>query len=245
LTVTAPPRPPRPDESEALIEEARRRARRRRRWYGLCLLLALGLGLGLYLAVGRNGGSGGGQPASSARTSRQPPSSAKERQQIAQVAARFIIGEAGLVAPGLGWAMNGLGLWWTDDGGQHWRAIAPPDVRAMGDVVARVDDVAGVDDRHLWLAVADVRGTKEVSGSTRHMAIERSQDGGRSWQPVIPPGCYGCGGAHLSFLDARHGFALTGIQPQPRLYVTGDGGRSWQRRASNATFVGPLRFLSA
>jgi photosystem II stability/assembly factor-like uncharacterized protein len=182
---------------------------------------------------------------SSARPSRQPPSNGKQRQQIAQVGARYIIGEAGLAGPGLGWAMNGLGLWWTADGGQQWTAIAPPDVRAIGDVVARVDDVAAVDDRHIWLAVADVRGAKEVAGSTRHMALERSQDGGRSWQSVIPPGCYGCGGAHLSFLDTRHGFALTGIQPQPRLYVTGDGGRHWQPRATDATFVGPIRFQSA
>src|SRR5262245_26728422 len=49
LTVTAPPRPPRPSDPvthgefdalvEALIEEARRRARRRRRRYGASILL--------------------------------------------------------------------------------------------------------------------------------------------------------------------------------------------------------------
>ena len=35
MTVAAPPRPPQGDETEALIEEARRRARRHR-WYALC-----------------------------------------------------------------------------------------------------------------------------------------------------------------------------------------------------------------
>jgi photosystem II stability/assembly factor-like uncharacterized protein len=222
----------------------RRRARRRRRWYGVCILFALGFGAGLFLAVDGCGGSLGGPPPTSARPSREPLSNAKQRQQIAQVGSRFVIGDAGLVAPGLGWAMNGLDLWWTDNGGKNWRAIAPADVRATRNVLGHVVDVAAVDDSNIWLAVADVPGDQEVNGSTRHMEIERSQDGGKSWQSVIPPGCYGCGAAHLRFLDSQHGFALTKLGTQSRLYVTSDGGRQWQPRATDATFFGPIRFLS-
>jgi photosystem II stability/assembly factor-like uncharacterized protein len=243
VTVIAPPRPPQSGETEALIEEARRRARRRRRWYGVCLLL-VSLGVGLYFAVGRGGGSGGRAP-TSARPGRQPPSQAEQRQQIARVGARYVVGEAGLVGPGLGWAMNGLGLWWTRDAGAHWRAIAPPPVAATGDVVARVVDIAAVDDDHIWVAAADIQGSKVVHGSTRHMAIERTTDGGRTWKSVVPPGCYGCGGAHLSFLDVRQGFALVGDQPRPRLYETSDGGAGWRLVPSDVSFTGPIGFVSA
>jgi hypothetical protein len=59
VTVEAPPRPPSPDEAEAVIEEARRRARRRRLGYAAALLLAALLGGGLYLGF-HGGGSGGG-----------------------------------------------------------------------------------------------------------------------------------------------------------------------------------------
>lgn len=58
MTVTAPPRPPGPDELEALIEEARRRARRRRRGYALVVGLAVLVGLVVYSFVARGAGSG-------------------------------------------------------------------------------------------------------------------------------------------------------------------------------------------
>ena len=75
MTVVAPPRPPRPDDREALIEEARRRARRRRWGYGLALLFLLALGLGLYFG-GRHGGgfaqTGRGSAGPADRAGRDP-----------------------------------------------------------------------------------------------------------------------------------------------------------------------------
>src|SRR5437660_1245691 len=132
MTVTAPPRPPEPparDDLEALIEEARGRARRRRLWYGACAALAL-LSGGLAWFLGHNGGggptgrAGSGLEPSSARPSAQP----KPPPQFVRVARGYTAAEAGLVAPGAGWAMNGLGLYWTHDNGDHWRRITPPDV---------------------------------------------------------------------------------------------------------------------
>jgi photosystem II stability/assembly factor-like uncharacterized protein len=243
VTVGAPPRPPRPDELEALIEEARRRARRRRWGYGIALLLA-GAALGLYFGIGRggNGGSGSGRPGPAPAA--QSP--AQEARRIVQVGARTTIGEAGLVAPNLGWAMNGLALWWTRDGGGHWRVMTPPQVASTGDVVARVVDIAAVDDRHVWISGADIQGDKLVNGSTRHMAIERTRDGGRTWQASIPPGCLGCAGADLSFVDARTGFALVVAAPHDRrLFETRDGGASWTRVAGNIPPAGPMRFVNA
>ena len=61
MSVTSPPRPPRPSEPvthgefdalvEALIEEARQRARRRRRRNGAYVLLAVALGIGIYAGI--------------------------------------------------------------------------------------------------------------------------------------------------------------------------------------------------
>lgn len=66
MTVTAPPRPPRPSDPvnreevealvEALIEEARQRARRRRRRYAGSALLALLVALAAYVGFARGGG---------------------------------------------------------------------------------------------------------------------------------------------------------------------------------------------
>jgi photosystem II stability/assembly factor-like uncharacterized protein len=244
VTVAAPPRPPSHDELEALIEEARRRARRRRWAYGLFLLLA-GVAVGLYFGIGHggNGGSGrhaNGGPAPAAETP------AQEAQRIIRVGERTVIGEAVLVAPDLGWAMNGLGLWWTRDGGSDWRVMTPPEVASSGDVVARVVDIAAVDDTHVWISAADVQGTKIVNGSTRHMVIERTRDGGKTWQASIPPGCYGCGGAHVSFVDTQNGFALAAAsQNRQFLFATHDGGATWRRVGGNVPWSGPIRFVNA
>ena len=237
MNVVAPPRPPAPEDLDALIEEARRRARRRRLAYGLCLL-CLGVAAGLYFGINRGGGAGGDRHVAHGPGPAPP---AAEAREIARVGARTVIGEAGLIAPGLGWAMNGLGFWWTRDGGAHWRTITPPQVRASGDVVARVFDVAATDDDHIWIAAADIAGGRQG----RHMAIERTSDGGKTWQSTVPAGCDVCAGAHLSFVDDRTGFALAGARPSPRLYETGDGGVSWRVVRSNVSFTGPIRFATA
>jgi photosystem II stability/assembly factor-like uncharacterized protein len=239
VSVAAPPRPPVTDEPEALIEEARRRARRRRRGYGICLLVFLGAGLGLYFGSGHGGGSSRVGRESAGHRAGSP---AEEAQRIVQVGARTIIGEADLVEPGVGWAMNGLGLWWTHDGGTRWRTITPPQIRATGDVVARVVDIASVGDDRIWIAAADIAGRE---GLARHMAIERTRDGGRTWESVIPPGCDACAGAHLSFLDADRGYALIGAQSGPRLYETRDGGRVWQKVQSDVSITGLIRFVTS
>src|SRR5438874_898662 len=123
MTLTAPPRLPRSrrtDDPEALIEEARRRARRRRAASAVTALLLLGGGLGAFVAFG---GGGGSKRGGLAGTHGRPVTRGEELRQIERAAAQSTIVEAGLVAPGVGWAMNGLDLWWTQDDGRHWRAI--------------------------------------------------------------------------------------------------------------------------
>ena len=79
MTVTAPPRPPRPSDPvthgefealvEALIEEARQRARRRRRRNVAVVTLVALVGVALFAVLGRSAQSQSASPALSARSS--------------------------------------------------------------------------------------------------------------------------------------------------------------------------------
>ena len=79
MTVTAPPRPPRPSDPvthgefdalvEALIEEARQRAQRRRRRNGAVVTLVALVGVALFALLGRSAQSQTASPALSARSS--------------------------------------------------------------------------------------------------------------------------------------------------------------------------------
>ena len=252
MSATAPPRRPRretpgpsalPDPDSALIEEARRRARRRRLGYVAIVALAA-LGVGLFLAL-HNGGDG---PARHGRTPagagpKPAPQAGRQQDETVFAATPKIVGEAGLAAPGVGWAINGLGLYWTRDDGLHWRLITPPDVMEIGDAVARIGEIVYLAPGHIWLVASDVRGASSVGGSTRHVALELTSDGGRTWQSVILPGCYACGETHLSALGPRRGYALAAAEHVSRLYATVDGGTTWKQVA----FVpvdGPLAFSS-
>lgn len=240
----APPRAPhtRPahDELEALIKEARRRARRRRAAIAAVLLAAVGAGV--FFAIG---GGGGSTPPGAGSGSGGPAARTSEAEQIQRAAQRATIVEAGITG-GVGWAMNGLGLWLTADGGKQWLATLPPHVAAIGDAVARIDEIQFVDPSHGWISASDTIGGIVPPGgaSLRHMEIDRTSDGGKTWQWSIPPGCAAsCGGAHLSFLNRRDGYALTGVTPEPRLYWTSDGGGTWKQIARPA-FSGAIVFLN-
>ncbi len=79
MTVTAPPRPPRPSDPvthgefdalvEALIEEARQRGRRRRRRNGAIVTLVALVGVALFALFGRSAQSQSASPALTARSS--------------------------------------------------------------------------------------------------------------------------------------------------------------------------------
>jgi photosystem II stability/assembly factor-like uncharacterized protein len=244
VIVETPPRAPEADELEALMKEARRRARRRRAGYALAVLVASGAAAALFSIF--SGGSPPKQGRSGAGQGQQAML-AQEVQRIERAARRSTIGDSGLMAPGFGWAMNGIGIWLTQDGGRRWRAIAPPHVLAIGDPVARIEQVQFVDRTHGWISASDVIGGIVPPGhaSLRHMEIDRTVDGGRTWRWSIPPGCASvCGGAYLSFLDARHGYVLAYSQPWPgpRLYQTSDGGAAW-KLVARPPFGGPIVFV--
>jgi hypothetical protein len=206
---------------DPLIAEARRRARRRRLAWAAAAIV---IGGGMASAALHRGGGG--------------PSAAAERRSLVRVGARTTISEAGVVAGGGVWAMNGIGLWYSLDGGTRWRTITPPRVRGQ-DVVARILQVEFADPQHGWASGADIPGARvQRHGSTRYSMLFRTTDGGRSWFHPRES-CAACGGT-LSFLDRNAGFTLVGMT----LFRTGDGGVTWTRVA-HAPFQGWIEFTSA
>jgi photosystem II stability/assembly factor-like uncharacterized protein len=235
--VRAPPplQPPQGSDPEALIEEARRRARKRRVVSAAIILLVGAAALAAVLA-GRGGHAGG--PTTGPGSPTLPPRSAEQRE-IEQAAKHATLVEAGLLAPRVGWAMNGLGAWLTLDGGKRWRVIVPPHVRSMGDAVARIIQIEFADERDGWISATDLR----VHSEERHGEVDRTTDGGRTWQTVTPYDRVSIAGAQLSFLDARRGFALTGANRRMRLYRTADGGVTWTLVGA-PPFNGAIVFLN-
>jgi photosystem II stability/assembly factor-like uncharacterized protein len=212
---------------DPLIGEARRRARRRRLALLVVALAGAGAGIGVWRLTG-------GAPAST------PVANAA---RITAVARTTFIGDAGL-SGGVGWSMNALGFWVTRDGGSTWITATPKHVRAAGDVFARIDQVEFIDRDHGWLTAGDVFGgfpLPKNAPTWRHMEIDRTTDGGRTWHASAPPGCLqACGETHVSFLDPKAGFAIA----SKGLFATHDGGATWTR-VSRPPFVGPIDFLDA
>jgi hypothetical protein len=233
--LVAPPNSAAPAGSvEALIEEARQRARKRRLAYAAIVLAVAAVALA---AVFAGGGGHAGSP-TTGPAPRTPPSRSAEQHVIERMADHATLVEAGLLARGMGWAMNGLGAWMTLDGGADWHAIAPPHVRSMGDAVARIIQIEFADTRHGWISATDLR----VHNEDRHGEIDRTTDGGRTWQIGTPHDRLPIAGAQLSFLDARHGFALTVADRRTRLYRTADGGVTWTVVGA-PPFNAPIVFL--
>jgi photosystem II stability/assembly factor-like uncharacterized protein len=219
----APPKLPPADDREALIREARSRQRRRQLLFAAGAAVAAAVGLSLWAAIpGRDdhahGGGGGG--ASASRGSGN--------------AGRVPIAEVG-TSGGVTWAINGIGMWLTTDGGRTWRRSLPPHVAAVGDVIARVPQVQFVDRRHGWLLAVDVRGGLQP-GRRRHAELDWTSDGGRTWHWTMPRGC--CG--PFSFVNRRLGF----FAGEKHLFETRNGGATW-RPVSGTYYGGNPTFVDA
>jgi len=225
MSVVSPPEPPRPDELEALIREARARQRRRRLISAAAVAVIAAASLSAWAAV-----PGLGRGSSS-------------HDRSADVAASRGIDDAGRVpivevgtSGGVTWAINGLNMWLTTNGGRTWRASAPQHVRDMGDVIARVQQVDFLDRRHAWLLAVDVSGGLHPAYA-RHAELDWTSDGGHNWHWTMPPGC--CG--DVSFATPRRGFFLG----RSRLFSTTDGGRSWTPVARTPFRWGVPTFVDA
>jgi hypothetical protein len=189
---------------------------------GVALVAAAGLSV--WAAIpGRGGTDRGGNGRGAAAASRGIDNAG--RVQIVEV------GTSG----GVTWAINGVGMWLTTNGGRSWRASAPRHVHEMGDLIERVQQVRFLDRRHGWLLAVDVAGGLRPAWR-RHAEFDWTSDGGRTWHWTIPNGC--CG--PFSFVNRRLGF----FSGSNRLYETRNGGASW-RPVGGRFFGGPLTFVDA
>jgi photosystem II stability/assembly factor-like uncharacterized protein len=116
----------------------------------------------------------------------------------------------------VGFTTNGGGkpvarVYWTSDGGAHWRATVPP--------VGRAGQVSFVDGRTAWL-VGTARG---VIGSPFDRLV-RTTDAGRHWRNVKLP--FDAQNYRLDAVSATVAFAVG--QARAALLRTTDGGRTWR-----------------
>jgi photosystem II stability/assembly factor-like uncharacterized protein len=188
------------------------------------------------------GGSGGGVPnGPTATTSPRPQVSAGASHGQAVRARLDRIGEAEMVAGKRGWALLGLGLYWTDDGGREWRQITPP--------LPHPVELRGAyfrDRRHGW-ALAE-----EGTEGAEHQVIFSTADGGRRWlrtplriERLLLPAA----SVSFSALDDRRVFALVERSGDTAsnfgiLFFSGDGGRSWRQIKPNPPQAGEIAFES-
>jgi photosystem II stability/assembly factor-like uncharacterized protein len=216
-----PPVPPAP------VEQLRRRVRQRRQRRGAlagALVVALA-GVTLWAVAPFGTASRSVETGNVPTTLTSPTTFAGPPSTVTPVPTDAApVGEMHLLSPTVGYAVNGLGLYVTDDAGAHWRDVKPPDTY---DPVGHMGAIAMPDANHI---------VTSWSLNSFPYTYFRSADGGRTWTPDVhcesgqcPPG------TAFSFIDARHGWALGGDTVTGTLYATTDGGATW-------TTVGPTPF---
>jgi photosystem II stability/assembly factor-like uncharacterized protein len=180
----------------------------------------------LTVALGAASGCGGGN---SATTSGGASTADARRTEIAAAreAAEFRDEYAGaeLVSGERGWARTHGGVYWTDDGGLHWREITPP-----GDPGA-IDGVYFRNPRQGWA------GAEEGSEGENKVVLFATADGGRSWRrtPVEVEGLATiAAGVSFAALGQRRVFALVAESTDTassigHLFTSGDAGRRWHQ----------------
>jgi photosystem II stability/assembly factor-like uncharacterized protein len=107
-----------------------------------------------------------------------------------------------------------------------------------------------VDKQHGWMSVILDSDPASLAKGGHHFEIDRTTDGGRTWHWSLPPGCFAtCSASTISFLDARHGFALAWWATSGdrhsgmKLFRTDDGGSTWQL-VSRPSVGGQINFLN-
>ena len=199
---------------DPLIAEAKRRMRRRR-LVATAALLAVAAGTVVWAAV--PSGKPGETPAvGQLHFSAHAPSGPVEW-----------VGTGG----GVAWAGTYRNLWLSTNGGRTWGRSTPPHLTDVG--ATSLGDVQFVDSRHGWLS----SNTVNTAAHTSHRwEIDRTTDGGRTWQASTPPDCKQCNFGNLSFFDATRGYVFawastpTYASPNARtkLFSTSDGGATWK-----------------
>lgn len=130
----------------------------------------------------------------------------------------------------------------TTDGGATWRKERVP---GYGQFLS----VAFVGPRGWLVASRCAPGDAFAACDLDHRALLRTDDGGRTWQPISEtPGVVP---ERMQWLDAKHGFATSFVLTEPEsrsdilaLYRTSDGGKEWTRIEAAPQSVEQMHFAS-
>jgi photosystem II stability/assembly factor-like uncharacterized protein len=229
------PAPPGQEIAAGVIEDARARQRKHR---GIAVALIVAAAVAASLIVGFVGGggdslagghhAGGSGAGGAAHASDQAPAPASLRMPPH-------IGEFGLLAPRIGWAVNGIGFFITRDGGRRWRAARVPNLN--GDILAELYATASPAPSAVVLSFTTGSSTYDrlcpgaPGPAIGAGALAISTDSGRRWRATPLPACELA--SSLSFLNPRAGFALVHQSPTRQvIYATTDGARNWHRRGT-------------
>ena len=125
------------------------------------------------------------------------------------------VDQAGSMRSGGIWAVAGPYLLTSTDNGATWRA---GDFPSPGGPVP-VEPVYVLDQDHAWAiasagldpALSAGSGAAGTAAAGVPFLVDRTSDGGRSWQEAPVSGDFGCDTATLSFVDANIGFIMCSV----------------------------------
>jgi photosystem II stability/assembly factor-like uncharacterized protein len=230
--------PPPLDVEAGVIDDARARHRRER--WGAAAIAAVGLGIGLLFGLG--GGGGGPSTRHQARSGGAPGASGQRSlRPLAMIARPQHVTEFGLLAPGVGWAINDGGFYLTRDGGRSWGVLAGaantasankavPGFGLAGDLTVQTGASSSPSPNVLALSFLNTRIRPSCANrlfpATGELVL--SADTGRTWATHVLPGCHFA--TSLSFVDSRLGYAvLAPTAHDSELLRTTDSGVRWTR----------------
>jgi photosystem II stability/assembly factor-like uncharacterized protein len=105
-------------------------------------------------------------------------------------------------------------IYWTSDGGLHWRFTVPP--------AGRIGPQSLVDGRTAWLA-----GTPRGNIRARFNRVYVTTDAGRHWRVATLP--FDAQNYQLDAVSGTDAYAVGGPSLRASLFRTSDGGRTWRR----------------
>jgi photosystem II stability/assembly factor-like uncharacterized protein len=260
MTVQTPSTPPDPspsggDGAEAgVIEDARARQQRHRRSGSLAAALLVGIAALVLTSGGGGGHTGSGAHADGGASASGPATANGDSSAGAAIsAAPEYVARMGLLAPRVGWVVNGAGVYVTRDGGRSWskRSTQVSPRGASAAVIGSTSPsssallVSAVDPESAYARCVSASPVTSANSALTAGNAVVSMDSGRTWGSSSFPKCLTP--ASLSFVNGRDGFTLGHFdnygRPTPMLYRTTDAGHTWDR-VGRPPFEGSISFAN-
>jgi hypothetical protein len=141
-----------------------------------------------------------------------------------------VIDALNLAPSGAIWTEGGNVLSIGSPDGSEWQtSVMPPPESSEDDSPAFV-----LDRSHAWVVTTTPDSSETGNGPEfdhAHLLVNRSTDGGRTWQTATVPGDWPDTARSIAFIDARHGFLMASggrsAQGASTIFRSNDGGASW------------------